>query len=138
MINQKIIIDTSPIVAILSPQDNFHQICVETLKQIKPPMLTCWTVLTETLWLIRHNKKAIESLFMMIENDLLEIAELPRNSTIWLKNFMLKYYDMGVQIADASLCYLAETYQIQTVFTLDRTDFSIYRIKGNHSFNIIP
>jgi hypothetical protein len=136
--NQKIIVDTSPLVAILSSGDNYHQICVETLKIIEPPMLTTWAVITETLWLIRQNKMAIKSLFIMIEGGLLEVPTLPDNSIIWLKNFMLKYHDMGVQIADASLCYLAETYQLDTVFTLDKKDFSIYKIANNKVFNIIP
>ncbi len=67
----------------------------------------------------------------------LEIRELPYNSLFWLKSFMLKYYDMGVQIADASLCYLAEIYQTNKIFTLDKRDFYIYRIKGNQSLDII-
>lgn len=69
--NQKIIVDTSPLVAILSSRDNYHQICVETLKIIESPMLTTWAVITETLWLIRQNKMAIKSLFIMIEGGLL-------------------------------------------------------------------
>lgn len=138
MKNQSIIVDTSPLVAILSPRDNYHQICVNTLKNIQPPLLTTWAVITEILWLIRDNKKAIESLFIMVEGNLIKIVELPEDAIIWLKNFMLNYYDMGVQIADASLCYLAETYQLKIIFTLDRKDFSIYRIKNNQHFTIIP
>ena len=138
MKNQQIMVDTSPLVAILSPRDNYHQICVDTLKNIKPPLLTTWAVITEIFWLIRDNKKAVESLFKMLEGNLIKIVELSEESIIWLKNFMLNYYDMGVQIADASLCYLAETYQINIIFTLDRKDFSIYRIKNNQYFTIIP
>jgi predicted nucleic acid-binding protein len=88
--NRKIIIDTSPIVAILSPKDNYHQICVETLKTIEPPMLTSWAVITEVLWLIRHDQIAIDSLFRMLEVRLLEIVELPYNSIPWLKIFIKK------------------------------------------------
>jgi uncharacterized protein len=133
-----IIVDTSSLVAILSPRDNYHQICINTLKTIKPPLLTTYAVITETLWLIRDNKKAIESLFTMIEGNLIKVEELPDEAISWLKKFMLNYYDMGVQIADASLCYLAEIHQSNVIFTLDRKDFSIYRIKNNQSFTIIP
>jgi uncharacterized protein len=89
-------VDKSLLVAILSSKDNYHQICVEILKTIEPPMLTTWAVITETLWLIGQNKMAIKSLFIMIEGGLLEIPTLPDNAIIWLKNFMLKYHDMGV------------------------------------------
>ncbi|AFZ54495.1 PIN domain-containing protein [Cyanobacterium aponinum UTEX 3222] len=113
-----ILVDTSPLIAILSPQDNYHKLCVDTLKTIKPPLLTTWAVITETLWLIRHNRKAIQSLFKMIEGGLVQIDPLSDNTISWLNQFMLKYHDMGVQVADASLCYLGEIYNLKVVFTL--------------------
>lgn len=136
--NQKVIIDASPLVAILSPRDNYHQSCVATLKLLQPPLLTTWAVLTEVFWLIRGNSIAINQLFLMLERGLIEIDPLAEDAVIWLKDFMMKYHDMGVQVADASLCYLAEKYEINTIFTLDRRDFSIYRIKGNEALRIIP
>ena len=138
MMSKAILVDTSPLVAILSPRDNYHQICINTLKKIQPPLLTTWAVITEVLWLIRHNKKAIKALFTMIEGQLIKIVPLSNDSIIWLKDFLLNYHDMGVQVADASLCYLAEIEEIDTVFTLDRKDFTIYRIKGNQALQIIP
>ena len=134
----KILIDTSPIVALLSSRDTSHQICVETLKNLHPPLITCWPVLTEVLWLIRQNKIAINALFTMIEGDLLQVIHLPKEAIPWLKNYLLKYSDIGAQIADVSLCYLAETQKTNTIFTLDRRDFSIYRINGNQAFTIMP
>jgi predicted nucleic acid-binding protein len=137
--NNQIVVDTGPLVAILSSQDSYHKACLDTLKALSPPLLTTWPVITEALWLIRQNKKAIESLFIMIEGGLIEIDPLSSdNAVTWLKNYLSDYHDMGVQIADASLCYLAEIKNISTVFSLDRRDFSIYRIKGNKSLNIIP
>lgn len=136
--SRQVLIDTSPIVAILSSQDTYHQVCVDALKRLNPPLITCWAVLTEAFWLLRPDKKAIASLFTMIEGNLLQIHDLPPDSIIWLKNYHLKYYDMGTQIADISLCYLAETLNINTIFTLDRRDFQIYKINKNQSFTIIP
>jgi uncharacterized protein len=138
MMNNKIIVDASPLVAILSPRDNYHLTCVNTLKNIKPSLLTTYAVITEVLWLVRSNKMAINGLFSMVEGGLVTIDLLSDDAVSWLKVFMLQYYDMGVQLADASLCYLAEKYQIDTVFTLDRRDFLIYRIKGNKSLQVIP
>jgi len=136
--NNLILVDTSPLVAIVSPKDNYHQVCVDTLKTISPPLLTTWAVITETLWLVRHNQKAIKAIFTMIQGELIKIDPLSDNAITWLDSFMTKYYDIGVQIADASLCYLAEMYNIDTVFTLDKKDFTIYRIKEKKLLNIIP
>ena len=51
---------------------------------------------------------------------------------------MERYEDMGVQLADASLVYLAERESIETVFTLDRRDFSVYRTSRKRALTIIP
>lgn len=138
MKSRSILIDAGPLIAILSPQDNAHQLCVDTLKQLTPPLITCWAVLTEVQWLLRRNKPAIQTLFKMIEGGLLDIAHLPVEATPWLKDYLLQYHDIGAQLADVSLCYLAETRNINTIFTLDRRDFSIYRLKGNQALTIIP
>jgi len=57
--SQRLLVDTGPVVAILSPTDNYHLICVEQLKTLKPPLLTCWAVITEVHWLVRNNKIAV-------------------------------------------------------------------------------
>jgi predicted nucleic acid-binding protein len=136
--NSSILIDTGPLVAILSPKDDYHQICIDTLKILKSPLLTTWPVITETHWLTRQNSKIVTSLFKMIEGNVIQVLDLPSESIPWMKNFLLKYEDTGAQIADVSLCYFAEAYKIDTIFTLDKRDFAIYRIKNNRYLNIIP
>ena len=49
-----------------------------------------------------------------------------------------KYEDIRAQIADASLMYVAEHEQIETIFPLDRRDFSVYRTSKNRALTILP
>ena len=133
----RIIVDTGPIVAILSRSDNYHKVCVETLKTIKPPMLTTWMVFTEAHYLLRRDNLALKGLFNAFEKELLALEEIPSDALVWLKEFCMKYEDINPQIADASLMYLAEKNNIDTIFTLDRRDFSIYRLLKK-SLTIIP
>jgi len=42
------------------------------------------------------------------------------------------------QLADATIVYLAEREGIDTIFTLDRRDFSVFRVSMNRAINIIP
>jgi hypothetical protein len=51
---------------------------------------------------------------------------------------MRRYEDSGIPLADAALAHLAERESIRTVFTLDRRDFSIIRLKRNRTLRIIP
>jgi hypothetical protein len=51
---------------------------------------------------------------------------------------MRRYEDAGLQIADAVLAHLAERESIRTVFTLDRRDFAIIRLKRNRTLKLLP
>lgn len=47
-------------------------------------------------------------------------------------------HKLGAQLANATLIYLAEREELDTIFTLDRRDFSVYRLSGNRSLHILP
>lgn len=51
---------------------------------------------------------------------------------------MEKYADRPMDYADATLVALAEELNADQVFTLDREDFSIYRLQGKRPFRILP
>jgi len=51
---------------------------------------------------------------------------------------MKRYESAGLQLADAALAHLAERENIRTVFTTDRRDFSIIRLKRNRVLKLIP
>lgn len=58
-----------------------------------------------------------------------------------MEAFAIRYSDQEVQIADASLVWLAEQSSTETVFTLDRRDFSIFKVRRertNLPFHILP
>jgi predicted nucleic acid-binding protein len=51
---------------------------------------------------------------------------------------MKRYEDIRPQLADAALVYLADREGIDTIFTLDRRDFSVYRSARKRTFRILP
>ena len=51
---------------------------------------------------------------------------------------MSKYADRQMHLADAALIRAAERAGIQKIFTVDRKDFSVYRLHGRLRLNIIP
>ena len=45
---------------------------------------------------------------------------------------MAQYADAPMDLADASLVAVAETQNLNTIFTIDRKDFDVYRLKRGH------
>ena len=132
------LVDTGPLVAIASARDQRHRLCVEQLRHLQPPLLTCWPVITEAAWLLRHHPSAVERLLGSFEVGLLRLLTLDEKAIRWLATFLMRYRKMGAQIADGALIYLAERDGIDTVFTLDRRDFLVYRLSNGRSLSILP
>jgi predicted nucleic acid-binding protein len=55
-----------------------------------------------------------------------------------MRELMRKYRDRPMDCTDAALVRVAEREGIDTVFTVDRKDFAIYRLHGRRRFNVVP
>jgi predicted nucleic acid-binding protein len=134
---KRILVDTGPLVAILSRTDEYHGICVNALRSLPSPLLTCWPVITEAAWLLRGSPLAVQQLLGSIGGGFLELLPLEGTEAKAIAAFMMRYETIVPQLADAALVYLANREHLDTIFTLDRRDFSVYRI-GKRAFHIIP
>ena len=54
-----------------------------------------------------------------------------------MQALMAQYRDQPMDFADASLVALAERLSLIKVFTVDRRDFSVYRLEGKKAFMVI-
>lgn len=136
-----VLLDTSPLVSIFQPREQTHPICVETLGSIEPPLITSWPVLTEAHYLLRTDQTAQQKMLELAASDQVLIAPLQDNFLSWCMEFSELYADQDVQLADASLVWLAMNWKTDVIFTLDRRDFSVFRIPHGgdaRSFLIIP
>ncbi len=128
----------APLVAIVRTREKSHEECIAALKTIRPPLLTCWPVLTEAAWLLRKEPGGIQAIGGLIESGLLKLASVDEAGLAWIITFMERYASMNAQMADAALMYIAERDGINTVFTLDRRDFSIYRTTDGRALTVVP
>jgi predicted nucleic acid-binding protein len=55
-----------------------------------------------------------------------------------LDSLMKRYQDRPMDFADATLVQLARRESLYSVFTVDFSDFEIYRIEGRKRFRIFP
>jgi predicted nucleic acid-binding protein len=135
---ERVLIDTGPIVAMLSEDDEHHGRCTEALAALTPPLFTCWPVLTEAAWLLRGRPDALQKMFGGFPGGLFALLPLEAADVPAIAGLMRRYQSAGLQLADAALAHLAEREGIRRVFTIDRRDFSIIRLKRNRTLTIIP
>lgn len=135
---RRVLVDTGPLVAIMSPSDQHHAVCVRALEDLPGPLFCCWPVITEAAWLLQDDDGAVRQLLDSIAAGFLEILPIQGTEAAEIGAVMEKYRNMRPQLADASLVYLAARDGIDTIFTLDRRDFSVYRIGRKRTFHLIP
>ncbi|MGP0017148.1 MAG: type II toxin-antitoxin system VapC family toxin [Candidatus Sulfotelmatobacter sp.] len=135
---KRVLVDTGPLVAILSRQDEHHAACVSALRDMPGPLLSCWPVITEAAWLLRKSPKAVQQLLRSIDGSFLELLPLAGAEAEAIAALMKRYEDIHPQLADVALIYLASREKIETIFTLDQRDFSIYRSGRRSTLRVAP
>jgi predicted nucleic acid-binding protein len=134
----RVLVDAGPLVAILTRNDQFHKACTQALKDLAPPLYTCWPVLTEAAWLLRFDPNAVEKLLASAAGGLYRILDLDKKDTPAIAAILKQYRRLKPQLADAALVHLARRESIETIFTVDRRDFQVYRPAPNRTFRLVP
>ena len=136
--HRRVLLDTGPLVALLRRNDIHHQSCVDALRTIRPPMLTCWPVLTEAAWLLRDLPRALQRLYAGPRDGVFQVLPIPDEALRPIGAMAKRYRNLGPQLADLALVYLAEQHEIDTIFTLDRRDFFVLRTRAAKGFRLLP
>ena len=134
----RILIDSGPLVAMISSVEQRHAICVETARHLFFPVYTCWPVLTEAVWLLGQRRDLVRELLAMVGPARLHILALEDADVAPMDRILERYASLRPDLADAALVHLAERENIDTVFTLDRRDFSVYRTSQHRRLRILP
>jgi predicted nucleic acid-binding protein len=130
------LLDTGPLVAWLDKSDGDHARVAAFFAGYGGRLLTTWPVLTEVCHLLpRH----VSGRFMRwVAAGGTEVAELAPPAADEIAAMMEKYSDLPMDVADASLVWLAGRRGLQQVITLDETDFGIYRLPdGKRLVNLL-
>lgn len=133
-----ILVDAGPLVAIVDADDQHHASCVGALKQLRESLGTVWPALTEAMYLLADLPKAQEALWEMLARSAVQLLPLDLADVPRMRELMRKYADRPMDLADAALIRVAEREGIRRIFTVDRKDFTIYRLHGRVRPTVIP
>jgi predicted nucleic acid-binding protein len=127
-----ILVDTGPLVALFDPADAWHQRCVARLRQIAQPLWTTTPVLTEAFHLLTPTSVGAKRLMDFVAEGGLAVWFLDDASLARAFELIVRYGNVPMDLADASLVTAAEQLNVRRVFTIDRKDFDVYRIRRGY------
>jgi predicted nucleic acid-binding protein len=130
--------DTGAILAYLDRGDAWHERCRDAFHELRLPLLTSLAVLTELFHLVGDSERETAAAWRFMRPGAVSLltitdAELPK-----IEALMRKYADRPMDLADATLVYLAHRESIGTVYTIDHDDFETYRIGSRKRFHLVP
>ncbi len=121
------ILDTGPLVALLSEQDTWHAWAVSAFGELRDhPFLTCEPVLVEATYLLRGMRPACRAVVEMVRLGVLVVPFHIEEQAGEVGRLMAKYEDVPMSLADACLVRMAELNPGGAILTLDH-DFRVYR-----------
>jgi predicted nucleic acid-binding protein len=132
----RILVDTGPLVALADPHDRDHAACKRFMRDHRGPLLTTWPVLTEFSHMTGSIRIGV-TLFRWIGRGGMEIIPLGIDELTGATDWMERYADRPMDLADASLVVAALTTGVTTVWTLDRNDFETYRLPNRKRFRLV-
>jgi uncharacterized protein len=131
------LIDTGGMLAVLDPRDPWHEHCLETVRQLRRPLVTSAAALTELFYLVRRERIDMEVAWTFLQSGAIMVGSIGDADFPHLHSLMSKYADLPMDFADATLVHLARRESIHTILTVDR-DFETYRIEGRRGFRVLP
>src|SRR5439155_6268865 len=101
---------------------------------LRPPLLTCESVLAEACFLIQRNRGQPADVLQLVQRIVVQVPFDINHEAAAIEKLMRWYADIPMSLADACLVRLSELQPDCRVFTIDR-HFRQYRRNGRQ---VIP
>ena len=122
---QRVIVDAGPLIGWLDATDAHHASVRDFFTHYRGELLSTWPVLTEVCHLLPE--QMVADFLRWVGRGGITVVEVPVSVLPSLADRIDKYSDLPMDLADASLIWLAESLGLLDVLTIDRRDFGIYR-----------
>ncbi|CAN5218979.1 PIN domain-containing protein [soil metagenome] len=133
-----ILVDTGPLYAFFNKRDQWNWWVGKSLGEFEPPLYTCESVISETIFLFQRTSIQVEELMELIERGhlIIEPAFKSKKDRERIQEVLINYQNVPASFADACLVRMAENNDLSEIMTLD-SDFTIYRKSGGEPLNLI-
>ena len=131
----RLLADTGFLVAAGQRGDPLHDAAKRFLSGYSGTLVTAAPVIVETCFFFESKGKA--ELLEWVRSGGLGVAEVPVSAYPDLARTIEKFADQDIDFTDAALVWLAEESGLRRILTVDRSDFSLFRLKGGKRFEVL-
>jgi uncharacterized protein len=124
--NEVVLVDAGPLVAMLDRRDQHHLWVVDQLARLRPPFFSCEAAIAEAFHLLRRLAPARTAILQMLSSGVLTTPFKLDEHADNVLELVERYADVPMSLADACLVRMSELTANALVLTLD-SDFQIYR-----------
>jgi predicted nucleic acid-binding protein len=129
-----VLLDTGPLVALLSQNDVNHARARQLFAECVPPLRCCEAVVAEACFLMRRVHRAGPAeVVTLARRGVYGIAISLEEHWTGIEALLKKHQDRPISLADACLIRCAEIHQEARILTFD-DDFGVYRWARNREF----
>jgi predicted nucleic acid-binding protein len=132
-----ILLDTGPLVALLSSRDAEHDRATRLFAACLPPFRCCEAVVAEACFLMRKVDPAGPAEVVgLLRKGVYELSFSLRDHAANIEGLLKKYADQPISLADACLIRCAEIHREPRILTFD-ADFVRYRWSRRKRFELV-
>jgi predicted nucleic acid-binding protein len=106
----------------------------EFLKNFQGELITSWSVITEVSHMLDFNLNVQIDFLKWCELGGVKIYEISQEELANIRVMMQKYSDLPMDLADATLMYIANKENIKNILSID-SDFDVYRTLKKQNLN---
>lgn len=138
---QSILVDAGPLISLFSVDDKHHRHYDTLVKKLSPDglrLLTTWPCVVEASYLLNPPNRY--ALLEWIELGGITVYPFTSDNLGGVIEAMKTYTELGkreMDLADATLYWLASETGITNIMTVDKCDFTRYRLPGGEYFMVM-
>jgi uncharacterized protein len=131
-----LIIDTGPLVALLSRNDSYHTWAKEQFSLYSGPFLTCESVISESCFILHKQGFDPAKVLSLIDRGVIQLPFSLDEQIGSVRALFERYDNVPASLADACLIRMSELYDPCQIVTLD-SDFHVYKRHGRKTIPLI-
>lgn len=132
---QSILVDAGPLIALINPVDRHHRAVKSYWRRFNGRRLTTWPVLAEVCHFLPEHLQI--GLLRWADRGGISVVEMQETALSSLADWKEKYRDLPMDLADASLIWVAQQTGVLDILSIDRKDFSVYRMPNGKSLKLV-